>query len=326
LLMARIDQLGEARATAQLAACIGREFHLELIGALHPQGQQRLEHDLDLLIRAGLVEPGSQASLRQFKHALIHQAAYQAQPRALRRQTHARIAEVLQEHFPARCQHAPAQLAHHLTEAGLYEQALPLWRQAGEHAQRFSANREAAAHLQAALDGRQQLPPPPWRDGEELGLQLALGAALNSSAGYGAASTHAAFARALELGQQLQQPEAAFRALVGVWGCCESFDKATLLGQQVLAAAEQSGQLPLRLLGHMCHLGGAFWSRPLAESRAIAETIVALCDPATRQACLLGFGEDPLVNSRAYLCLGLWVEGFPERARRLCAELLDDVR
>lgn len=326
LLMARIDQLGEARTTAQLAACIGREFHLELLQALHPQSPERLEHDLDALLRAGLIEPGSQASLRQFKHALVHQAAYQAQPRAQRRQTHACIAEALQALFPTRCQHAPAQLAHHLSEAGLHEQALPLWRQAGENAQRFSANREAADHLQRALGCLAQLPASSWRDGEELGLQLALGAALNSSAGYGAASTRAAFSRALELGQQLQQPEASFRALVGVWGCCDSFDKATVLGQQVLAAAEQSGQLPLRLLGHMCHLGGAFWSRPLAESRAIAETIIALCDPATRQACLVGFGEDPLVHSRAYLCLGLWVEGLPARARRLCTELLDDVR
>ncbi|MBD9413916.1 AAA family ATPase [Pseudomonas sp. PDM16] len=326
LLMARIDGLEDARTTAQLAACIGREFHLELIQALHPQGEQALGHDLETLLRAGLIEPGSQASLRQFKHALIQQAAYQAQPKAQRRETHQRIAEVLQERFPARCQHAPGQLAHHLTEAGRFEQALPLWKQAGESAQRFSANREAADHFQRALGCLDRLPTSPWRDGEELALQLVLGAALNSSAGYGAASTQAAFSRALVLGQQLQQPEASFRALVGVWGCCDSFDKATVLGQQVLAAAEQSGQLPLRLLGHMCHLGGAFWSRPLAESRAIAETIVALCDTPARQACMLGFGEDPLVNSRAYLCLGLWVEGFPQRARQLCAELLSDVR
>lgn len=326
LLMARIDRLGELRATLQLAACLGREFHRELIEALYPGTPEVLHEHLDALLRAGLIEPGSQASLRQFKHALIHQAAYLAQPRTQRRQTHGRIADVLQTRFPERCQHAPAQLAHHLSEAGRHEQALPLWRQAGESARRFSANREAAAYLQRALDCLAELPASAQRDGEELGLQLALGSALNSSAGYGAASTHAAFARALELGQQLQQPEASFRALVGVWGCCDSFDKATLLGQQVLAAAQQSGQLPLQLLGHMCHLGGAFWSRPLAESRAIAETMVALCDAPARQACLLGFGEDPLVNSRAYLCLGLWVEGFPGRARRLCDELLADVR
>ncbi|MBC9248974.1 hypothetical protein A9179_01670 [Pseudomonas alcaligenes] len=326
LLMARIDRLGDARATIQLAACLGREFHRELIEALYPGSPALLRSHLDALLRAGLIEPGSQASLCQFKHALIQQAAYLAQPRSQRRETHGRIADALQSRFPARSQQAPAQLAHHLSEAGRAEQALPLWRQAGETARRFSANREAAAYLQRALDCLAELPASAQRDGEELGLQLALGSALNSSAGYGAPSTHAAFARALALGQQLQQPEASFRALVGVWGCCDSFDKATLLGQQVLAAAQHSGQLPLQLLGHMCHLGGAFWSRPLAESRAIAETIVALCDAPTRQACLLGFGEDPLVHSRAYLCLGLWVEGHPARARQLCAELLADVR
>lgn len=326
LLMARIDQLGEARHTAQIAACIGREFHAELLEALHPGKPADLHTHLGALLRAGLLSPGQQPSLTQFKHALIQQAAYLSQPKAQRRTVHAQIAAILQERFPARAQHAPAQVAHHLHEAGLAEQALPLWQQAGRNARRISANREAADYFQRALDCLATLPPSPQRDGLELPLQLELGASLNSSAGYGAPTTLAAFSRALQLGQELQSHEAAFQALVGVWGCSSSHDQAYQLGQQVLLAAQQSGQVPLVLLGNMCTLGGAFWSQPLGESRAIAERIISLCPPPVREACLLGFGEDPLVNARTYLCLGLWVEGYPERAQAVCEELLADTR
>jgi predicted ATPase len=41
----------------------------------------------------------------------------------------------------------PELLAHHLTEAGLNEQAIGYWRRAGEQAVEHSANQEAINHL-----------------------------------------------------------------------------------------------------------------------------------------------------------------------------------
>lgn len=329
LLMARIDQLGEARRTAQLAASIGREYHLELLQALHPDSTDTLQQHLHELLRVGLINPGSQPTLQQFKHALIQQAAYLSQPRTQRRQTHARIAEVLQQRFPGLTQQAPAQVAHHLSEAGLAEPAIAFWQRAGAQAQRISAYREAAEYFQRALDCLLTLPDGENRDRQELALQLALGTALNVADGYGAQTAQRTFSRALRLSELLADDEERFRALFGIWsgsGSQVSHARAYALGEEVLRAAEQSGRLSHRLIGHICRVSGGFWMLPLPESRAISETILALCEPQARLECIQGFGEDPTITGRTFLCLGLWIEGLPERAQQVSSELLADAR
>lgn len=328
LLMARIDLLGGARATAQLAAGIGREFHIELLEALHEGDPAVLHGHLRDLLRGGLINPGRQATLLQFKHALIHQAAYLSQPRTQRRRNHARIADLLRQRFPARVQQAPAQLAHHLAEAGLVSEAIPLWQQAAASARRISANREAAECLQRALACLEELPAGAERDAQELELQLALGTVLNSADGYGASTTLAAFARAEVLAATVQDPEMRFRTLFGIWGGAGSqvsHDQVRVLGRQVLTAAERTGRLANRLLGQNCYLVGSFWGQPLHESRQLAEKMIEECALDARLECLRDYGEDPLVNARNYLLLGLWIAGQAERAQVVCRELLDDV-
>ncbi|WP_043308101.1 AAA family ATPase [Pseudomonas sp. ML96] len=329
LLMARIDLLGGARATAQLAASIGREFHIELLEALHEGEPAQLHQHLKDLLHSGLVNPGMQSTLYQFKHALIHQAAYLSQTRAQRRRNHARIAEILRQRFPARAQHAPGQVAHHLGEAGLHAEAISHWQQASNNARRISANREAAECLQRALEYLAELPADSSRDRQELELQLALGTVLNSADGYGAATTLAAFARAHALGAQVDDPEVRFRTLFGIWGGAgseQTHDHVRELGRQVLEAAQHTGRPVHLLIGQNCCLVGSFWGAPLRESRSLAEAMIACCEPQARLECLRDYGEDPLVNARNYLLLGLWVAGQAERAQAVCDELLSDVR
>lgn len=329
LLMARIDLLGGARATAQLAAGIGREFHIELLEALHEGDPAVLHGHLKDLLRSGLVNPGRQSTLYQFKHALIHQAAYLSQTRTQRRRSHARIADILRQRFPARAEHVPAQLAHHLAEAGMAGEAIPYWQRAAANARRISANREAAESLQRALACLAELPAGTERDALELELQLALGTVLNSADGYGAATTLAAFARAHALGAEADDPELRFRTLFGIWGGAgseQTHDRVRELGQQVLEAARRTGRPVHLLVGQNCCLVGSFWGRPLHESRALAEAMLDCCEPEARLECLRDFGEDPLVNARNYLLLGLWIAGHAERAQTVCHELLEDVR
>lgn len=329
LLMARIDLLGDARTTAQLAAGIGREFQIELLEALHEGDPAQLHGHLKDLLRSGLVNPGRHSTQYQFKHALIHQAAYLSQTRTQRRRTHGRIAEILQQRFAARCQQEPAQVAHHLTEAGLVAEAIPLWQRAAANARRISANREAANCLQRTLDCLAELPAGAARDDQELELQLALGTVLNSAEGYGAPSTLAAFARAEQLAATVQDPQLRFRTLFGLWGGAGSqvsHDRVRELGRQVLEAAERTGRPANRLLGQNCYLVGSFWGRPLHESRELAEAMILQCETQARQECLRDYGEDPLANARNYLLLGLWVAGQPGRARQVCGEQLDEVR
>jgi hypothetical protein len=59
-----------------------------------------------------------------FKHALVQDTAYSMLLRGPRRSLHARIADALEERFPDATRRRPETLAHHFTEAGLFEKAV----------------------------------------------------------------------------------------------------------------------------------------------------------------------------------------------------------
>ena len=75
-------------------------------------------------------------------------------------------------------------LAHHYTEAGLVEQAIPYWQRAGERATQRSANAEAIGHLRKGIELLSALPETPERNEQELTLHVALGAPSIAAKGY----------------------------------------------------------------------------------------------------------------------------------------------
>ena len=77
--------------------------------------------------------------------------------------------------FPETIETQPELLAHHYTEAGLIEQAIPYWQKAGERANRHSANMEAINHYTKGLEFLRTIPDAAKRAQQELALQIALG-------------------------------------------------------------------------------------------------------------------------------------------------------
>ena len=84
---------------------------------------------------------------------------------------------MLEERFPETIETQPELLAHHYTEAGLIEQAIPYWQQAGQRAIQRSAYVEAISHLTKGLELLKTLPDTPERAQQELNLQTPLGLA-----------------------------------------------------------------------------------------------------------------------------------------------------
>ena len=84
-----------------------------------------------------------------FKHVLVQETAYNAVLRDRRAELHGRIAHTLAADFPEILENRPELIAQHCTEAGLDEEAVEFWREAGELAIARSAAHEAVAHLQA---------------------------------------------------------------------------------------------------------------------------------------------------------------------------------
>jgi tetratricopeptide (TPR) repeat protein len=175
-LMARLDRLATVKTVAQLGATIGRTFAYELLRAVAPLDEATLQRGLRQLVEAELVyQRGAAAQATYlFKHALIQDAAYQSLLKSTRQQYHQRIAQVLAAQFPETAEAQPELLAHHYTEAGLNEQAIPYWQQAGQRAVAHSAYREAVVCYEQALQALNQLPGGRERHAEAIELRFQL--------------------------------------------------------------------------------------------------------------------------------------------------------
>ncbi|HSA79697.1 MAG TPA: AAA family ATPase, partial [Geminicoccaceae bacterium] len=218
-LTARLDRLGRAKEVAQIAAVIGREFSHELLAAVAPLAEAELQAALARLIEMELVfrrgEPPE--AVYTFKHALVQDTAYRAVLRERRDELHARIARTLAADFPEVLENNPELIAYHCTEAGLDEEAVEFWREAGELALARSAAKEAAAHLSSALEVLAKFPEGPHRNRTELGLQTSLGGALIAARSFAAPETGRAFERAWQLCRDQDAGAEQMPALFGRW-------------------------------------------------------------------------------------------------------------
>src|SRR5262249_18077414 len=129
-LMARLDRLVTVKGLLQLGATLGREFTYALLRAVAPWEEATVQQGLQQLVAAEfLYQRGlPPQAIYTFKHALIQDAAYQSLLKSTRQQYHQRIVQVLEARFPETVEMQPELVAHHYTEAGLAEQAMPYWQ------------------------------------------------------------------------------------------------------------------------------------------------------------------------------------------------------
>jgi len=254
-LMARLDRLPAAKEVAQVGATLGREFSYELIQTVSPVHEASLQHALAQLVDAEvLYQRGLPPHARYiFKHALIQDAAYHSLLKSKRQHYHQQIAGVLEERFPDITETQPELLAHHYTEAGLIEQAIPHWQHAGQRAIERSANVEALSHLTRGLELLKALPATPERAHQELALQIALGVPLIATKGWAAPDTERTYTRARELCGQIGETPQLFPVL---YGLCQAYctradyQRAHELGEQLFTLAQRQHDQALLLVAH----------------------------------------------------------------------------
>jgi predicted ATPase len=318
-LMARLDRLATVREIAQLGATIGREFSYELLHAVSPLDEATLQRELRRLVEAELVyQRGLPPQAHYFfKHALIQDTAYQSLLKSTRQQLHRELAHVLAEQFPEATEHQPELLAHHYTEAGLIEQAIPYWQRAGQRAIECSAHLEAINHLTKGLELLKTLPNTPERAQQELLLQIALGAPLMAAKGHAAPEVGQVYTRARELCRQVGETPQLFPVLWGLWAFYllrAEHQTACELGEQLFRLAQSAQDAALLVeachaLGHSRYALGEF-----AAARALFEQGATLYDPQQHRSLAFHYGQDSGV-----ICLGLgaftlWMLGYPEQA------------
>jgi predicted ATPase len=255
---------------------------------------------------------------------LIQETAYHAVLESTRRQQHLQIARVLAEPAATTVTSQPAWIAHHYTEAGCVEQAIPYWQQAGQQAVDRSAHAEAMGHFTQGLALLRTLPLTPARARQELTLQCSLGVQL-ATRGSATPEVERTYARALELCQQVGNAQALFPVLYGLSRLYKKrgqLQRARDLGEQLLVLAQRQGSSALLLRGHYVLGDILLWLGEFAAARVHLEQGLAVYDPRQHDTHDLLYEADPWLGCLGALSMTLWFLGYPDQAAQCSAESL----
>ena len=213
-----LDRLGAVRQVAQIGAVIGREFSYKLLEAIAPSAGAELTAILDQLVAAELIfqrgVPPGELSVRA-RPDPGGGVSFVAKDR--RQRLHALVAQALEERVPGARQEEPEVLAHHLTEAGLFEPAIGYWHEAGRRAAQRSANKEALDHLHRALSLLRLQPDARERRVHELALLNILGPVLLAAKGFADQVVAETYHRGRELCQEVGDAAQLVTVLRGLW-------------------------------------------------------------------------------------------------------------
>jgi TOMM system kinase/cyclase fusion protein len=319
LLMARLDRLGRAKETAQLAAALGREFTLELLLAVSPHDPSVVQADLDELLGAGLLYQKRRLKTPGylFKHALIRDAAYESLPRVTRTSVHALIAAKLEERFPELLESRPDLLAHHHAAADQKRQAIGYARRAAMGALQRSAISEAIAHGRQALSWLDVIEDVRERTEIELAVHGVLTPALMTAEGYAAPSVGSAHARARALCETLGASTQLFPVLWGLgayYAVRADLRSAVEMGESALAVAEAQGEPALIVPARLLVGGTQLWLGNLDDARTHLVHGSQLYDAEKHVDLASIYSYDPGIAIHSYLSLTQWFLGYPEQA------------
>ena len=250
-LVARLEQLGDAQAVAQVGAVWGRGFTEAQLQAVAPVDRRRLDQALARLVAADILRelPLPPRLTYVFKHALLQEAAYASLPPDRRQQVHGQVAQVLAERFPETVATQPELLAQHYMEAGRIAQAIPYWQRAGGRATQRSAYAEAVTCLEQALVALAQLPERRDLQEKAIEIRLALRTALLPFGEYGQILGH--LREAETLAHVLDDRQRLVRVSVYMteyFRQMSDFEHALESGQRAFAFATTLGEVGLQVI------------------------------------------------------------------------------
>jgi len=334
VLAARIDRLPpEEKRLLQTAAVIGHEVPLPLLQAIAELPEIDLYRGLAHLQAAEFLYETQLFPEREFtfKHALTHEVAYNSLLQERRRVLHARIVEALEALYPCRLAEQVDRLAHHALRGQVWAKALRYLRQAGAKATERSANSEAVAYFEQALETLTHLPESHNTLEQAIDLRLDVRFPLNQLGEIERILEHLREAERLAeaLDDQLRLGRVSAYLTTYYYVVCNQ-ERAVASGQRALAIATALGNFPLQVelhfrLGQVYHQIGEYRVAMNFLSRNVENVELLQSECAYK----LGLPYSPSVFSRAYLisCLaecGAFPAGLScgEEAMRI-AEALD---
>ena len=313
----RLESLpSETMELLGLAAVIGQELDLRLLGRAAVASPDRLLALLDPAVVMGILEV--QGRRARFTHALVHETLYADLDMRRRVELHRRVGEALEVEHAADLGSALPALAKHFLAAAEQqpERAIEYTARAGERALELLAYEDAASYFTRALGllEDQGIGDGPRRWSLLMGL-----AAATRRAGDGEAAT-AALRRAATEARRLASAEHLARTALsfppGVTGGVVDPERVALLEEVLAALGEDDGALRARVMA--CLAWELFWGDTPER-----------CDVLSREAVAMArrIGDKPTLaftlNAARYAVWGM--ENIEERLA-IATELLQLAR
>jgi predicted ATPase len=219
------------------------------------------------------------------------------------------------ERFPETVETQPELIAHHLTAAERFAEAVSFWEKAGRRAARRSANLEAARHFTKALELLARLPDTRERDQAELAIRVMLGPTLIITRGPRSTEVRQNNAHAERLCTQISDSPLRFAALWGLWRSNPSFREKQRISDDLLRVADTLSDQGLMLQAHHTQWATQFHLGLHAACLSHVEQGLQLyrLGDYRSHAAMYG-GHDPKVCACGEAAYSLWLVGHPERA------------
>jgi tetratricopeptide (TPR) repeat protein len=258
-----------------------------------------------------------------FKHALTHEVAYSSLLKEQRRALHGRIADAMGALHGDRLAEHVERLALHSQRSERWPEAVEYCRQAGQKAMARSANREAVAYLDQALDALQHCPDDPDTAETAFEIRLDLRSALIPLG---------EFMRVFQILHELESLAERLKDLrrqglvaalmAGVYPSFGQAHQAVHYGERASRIAADLGDSTIDVLAHT-YLGAAYFSLGQCERSIECTRRVVHLLAGERSHATFGVAIRPAVFARGFLCWSLSELGRFQEAEVEARETLD---
>jgi tetratricopeptide (TPR) repeat protein len=322
----RLDRIPGGRRIVQMAACLGRSFTRPFIEGLLEKKPDQTAELLDRLVNAEILRLRDASNSYEFRHALLQRAAHELMVPSVRRSAHARIVRALQTAGQGPV--VPEVLAHHLTEAGQFNEAAAAWLQAAATAARRSAYAEAVRHVERGLGVIDEIVDPDAKRNLEIRLQASLIGPYTATGGATYEKVLTCCQRGLQLCGEGPPNPLVFAFLFGQFThsiCRANMALAATSADLFLTAATKAGYESGKVIGH--RLAGMVLAGRgrLAESIEALKTSLDLYVPERDEAATHVFGQNAQVHSSSLLSFALLHAGRIDEALQVGSATLASI-
>jgi hypothetical protein len=320
----------QTRQLLTVAAVAGKEFDLRVVAIAAGVGLDPALDLVDVAVAAGVLRQLNRAPERfEYTHALVQETVYADASQLRRARLHGLVADALEEVSGAA---AATEVAHHLYQSvpltGPARAVAAAVRAAGA-AQAALAYEVAQEYLQRALGLVATMAPGPERDSLELDVQNQLAALLTLVNGVAVPETAAAWARATELSQAVDDRR---RLLPSLWGLLSfawasgDLEGARTLGENLLSLGRASSEPVVTATARLGLGSVALCAGDLKEATGHLTAGKDLADGVADHLIADVTYADLRVQVDSWLAMARCLQGDHEAGRRLIDEALGRAR